>query len=72
MNHEIQRLVDLPVGQQGMVRRLEGGKSFISRLAAMGFTPGAPVKILRRNGEGPVLVSLRGAQVALATAKLLK
>ncbi len=72
MNHEIQRLVDLPVGQQGMVRRLEGGKSFISRLAAMGFTPGAPVKILRRNGEGPVLVSLRGAQVALGHSEAVK
>ncbi len=72
MDHEIQRLVDLPVGQQGMVRRLEGGKSFVSRLAAMGFTPGATVKIVRHNVKGPVLVSLRGAQVALGQSEAAK
>ncbi len=48
-----------------MVRKLTGGKGFISRLAAMGFTPGAPVTVVRRSGDGPVLISLRGAQVAL-------
>jgi ferrous iron transport protein B len=65
MEHDFQRLADMEVGQQAMVRRLEGGKGFISRLAAMGFTPGAQVTIIRKNGEGPVLISLRGAQVAL-------
>ncbi|HEX7556272.1 MAG TPA: FeoB small GTPase domain-containing protein, partial [Leptolinea sp.] len=65
MDHEVLRLADLEIGQQALVRRLEGGKGFISRLAAMGFTPGAPITIVRRNGSGPVLVSLRGAQVAL-------
>jgi ferrous iron transport protein B len=63
--HDFQRLADMEVGQQARVRRLEGGKGFISRLAAMGFTPGAPVTVIRKNGEGPLLVSLRGAQVAL-------
>lgn len=55
----------MEAGQQARVRKLEGGKGFISRLAAMGFTPGAPVTIVRKNGSGPVLVNLRGAQVAL-------
>lgn len=72
MDHDIQRLADLPVGQQAMVRKLEGGRSFISRLAAMGFTPGASVKIIRRSGEGPVLISLRGAQVALGHSEAKK
>lgn len=65
MDHDLVRLTDLGVGKHAQVRRLEGGKGFISRLAAMGFTPGAPVTVLRRNGNGPILVSLRGAQVAL-------
>jgi ferrous iron transport protein B len=65
MEHELLRLAQMEVGQQARVRKLEGGKGFISRLAAMGFTPGAPVTIIRKNGSGPVLVSLRGAQVAL-------
>ncbi len=65
MEHEFITLADLHVGQQAMVRRLQGGKAFISRLAAMGFTPGTPVSIIRKSGTGPVLVRLRGAQVAL-------
>lgn len=65
MEHDFQRLADMEVGQLVKVRRLEGGKGFISRLAAMGFTPGVPVTIIRKNGEGPLLVSLRGSQVAL-------
>jgi len=65
MSHDLFRLIDLEMGQQALVRRLGGGKGFISRLAAMGFTPGAPVTMIRRQGSGPILVSLRGAQVAL-------
>lgn len=65
MSHELLRLIDLETGQQAMVRRLGGGKGFISRLAAMGFTPGAPVTMIRRQDGGPILVSLRGAKVAL-------
>ncbi len=65
MEHEFLRLAEMVVGQRARVRKLEGGKGFISRLAAMGFTPGAPVTIVRKSGSGPVLVNLRGAQVAL-------
>ncbi len=72
MEHDFQRLADLEVGQQAKVRRLEGGKGFISRLAAMGFTPGAPVTVIRKSGSGPVLVSLRGAQVALGNQEAEK
>jgi ferrous iron transport protein B len=59
------KLADLEPGKTGMVRRLEGGRSYVARLAALGFTIGAPVKIVRKNAHGPMLVSLRGAQIAL-------
>lgn len=65
MEHEFLRLAQMVAGQRARVRKLEGGKGFVSRLAAMGFTPGAPVTIIRKSGSGPVLVNLRGAQVAL-------
>ena len=60
-----QSLVDLKPGETGMVRKLEGGRNFVARLAALGFTIGVPVKVVRVNGHGPLLVSLRGTQVAL-------
>lgn len=58
-------LLSLEPGQSGLVRRLEGHRFFVSRLAALGFTPGALVCAMRNDGHGPLIVSLRGTQVAL-------
>ena len=58
-------LRDLKAGQQGYVRQLTGGHQLIQRLLALGFTPGVPVRILRPSEHGPILVSIRGTQVAL-------
>ncbi len=58
-------LANLSPGQTGFVQRLHGGHRFLSRLAALGFTPGAPVIMMRNHGFGPVIVAIRGAQVAL-------
>jgi ferrous iron transport protein A len=52
-------------GQTGLVHQLRGGHRFVSRLAALGFTPGAPVTVTRNHGIGPLIVTVRGTQVAL-------
>ena len=59
------QLIDLEPGEKALIRRLEGGRSLLSRLATLGFTPGAPVTVVRRGEHGPMLVSLRGSRVAL-------
>jgi ferrous iron transport protein B len=59
------RLVDLQPEKAAVVQRVEGGKSLLSRLATMGFTPGALVTVIRTGDHGPLLVSLRGSRVAL-------
>ena len=58
-------LQNLQAGQSGHVRRILGGQKVIQRLAALGFTPGVPVKVLRTSGSGPILVSIRNTQIAL-------
>jgi ferrous iron transport protein B len=65
-------LVSFQPNQKAFVRRLEGGKGFLGRMAAMGFTPGAEVKILRNDGHNPVLVMLRGSRVALGKEEAKK
>jgi ferrous iron transport protein B len=65
-------LVDLRPGETGQVRGLQGGRDFVARLAALGFTIGAPVKILRRHARGPLLVSLRGTQIALGYGEAVR
>lgn len=58
-------LARLGSGEIGFVEALEGGHGFVSRLAALGFTPGATVQVIRNYGAGPIIVSVRGAQIAL-------
>ncbi len=64
-NGEPLLLTTLPCGKEAIIRRLEGGRGVLARLAAMGFTPGAFITVLRRSDHGPLLVSLRGARVAI-------
>jgi ferrous iron transport protein A len=58
-------LTDLNVGSAGLVRALNGGHTFIARLAVLGFTPGATVIVMRNHRTGPLIVSIRGTQIAL-------
>jgi len=58
-------LARLTSGEQGFVGQLDGGHRLVSRLAALGFTPGAQVRVTRNYGVGPIIVSVRGAQIAL-------
>ncbi len=58
-------LTALQPGQTGLIHRLRGGHRFVSRLAALGFTPGAPVTVTRNHGIGPLIVAVRETQVAL-------
>ncbi len=62
-------LMKLNPGKKAVIRKLGGGRSVLTRLAAMGFTPGATVSVIRRNDHGPLLVSLRGSQVALGSGE---
>ncbi|HNT76530.1 MAG TPA: FeoA family protein [Anaerolineae bacterium] len=58
-------LTTLSAGQTGLIHSLQGGHRLISRLASLGFTPGAPVVVTRNYGHGPIIVAVRGTQVAL-------
>jgi ferrous iron transport protein B len=58
-------VADLKPGETAKVRKLAGARGYVARLAALGFTIGAPIKLVRRNQGGPLLVSLRGTQIAL-------
>ncbi len=58
-------LEDLKAGQKGVVAGLHGGHGVVSRLATLGFTPGVQVEMVRNHGHGPVIVAVRGSQVAL-------
>jgi ferrous iron transport protein A len=68
----VTQLNELQAGETGVVRELDGGTHFRSRMASLGFTPGALVKMLQNYGHGAVIVSLRGTRVALGRGEARK
>ncbi len=44
---------------------MKGGHQFLSRLASLGFTPGARLTVVQNFGRGPIIVNLRDTRVAL-------
>jgi ferrous iron transport protein A len=58
-------LDQLATGQVGLVRDLAGGHTFVGRLSALGFTPGAHVKMVQNHSLGPIIVLIRGTRIAL-------
>jgi ferrous iron transport protein A len=67
--------VSLSAVQTGTVVRINeirGGHGFLSRLASLGFTPGAPLRVIQNYGHGPIIVSLRDTRVALGRGEAAK
>lgn len=51
--------------QRGIITNLAGGRGLLSRMATLGFTPGAEVTMVQNQGRGPLIVLVRGGRVAL-------
>ncbi len=55
----------LHTGEHGEVVDLAGGRGLLSRMTALGFTPGADVKVIQNYGRGPLIARVRDARIAL-------
>ena len=62
----------LATAKTGIIDRLEGGKHFISRIVAMGFTPGTKVAMVQNYKKRALIVYLRDTQVALGRQEARK
>jgi ferrous iron transport protein A len=65
-------LSELKTGTTAVIHSLLGGHSFRSRLAALGFTPGAEIKMVQNMGNGPMIVTLRDTRIALGRGEASK
>jgi ferrous iron transport protein A len=65
-------LTQLAAHQEGAVFELRGGKGFVSRLATLGFTPGAPLTMVQNFGSGALIVRVRDARIALGRGEAAK
>ena len=51
-------------GESARIRQLAGGQLLMSRLAPLGFIPGARLRVLQNLGRGPLLVAVYDTRVA--------
>ena len=58
-------LSELESSEGASIVELQGGHSFRSRLAALGFTPGTAVRMVRNLSHGPVIVTIRDTHIVL-------
>jgi len=58
-------LSELESSEGASIVELRGGHSFRSRLAALGFTPGTAVRMVRNLSHGPVIVTIRDTRIVL-------
>lgn len=67
-----QLLAEALQGQRYLIHQLRGGKDFVSRMTAVGFTEGAEIMVIQNFGSGPLLTLVRGVRVDLGRGEALK
>lgn len=72
ITHHSASLSNVQRGESVQIRRMHGGHQFLSRLASLGFTPGAQVEVIQNYGHGPIIVRLRDTRVALGRGEAKK
>jgi ferrous iron transport protein A len=65
-------LSSLGSGAVGVVQDLNGGRGFVSRAVALGFTPGTEIAMLQNFRRGPLIVVVRDTHVALGRGEAAK
>lgn len=65
-------LTQLAAHENGTVAELRGGRGFVSRLATLGFTPGAQLAMVQNYGRGPIIVLIRDARIAMGRGEATK
>jgi len=72
MSKEQVSLSNLAPGEAGVVHKLAGGWGLMSRLATLGFTPGATLTMVQNFGRGPLIVNIRSTRIALGRGEAAK
>ena len=72
LNNGVVPLSALRAGERCVVVRLAGGRGLLSRMASLGFTPGAEVTVVQNFGRGPLIARVRDARIALGRGEASK
>jgi ferrous iron transport protein A len=65
-------LSEIHSGESAVVCDFLHGMGVVGRLTSLGFTPGVEVQMTQNFGRGPLIVTVRGARVALGRGEAAK
>jgi ferrous iron transport protein A len=65
-------LSELKAGEEATLQGFQAGHGLVSRLSALGFTPGARVTMVQNIGHGPLIVKVRDTRIALGRGEAMK
>jgi ferrous iron transport protein A len=66
------RLSEITTGKQATLATVQVGRELTSRLTSLGLTPGVRVQVLQNHGHGPLIVNVRGTNIALGRGEAEK
>ncbi|NJF24636.1 FeoA family protein [Thermococcus sp. Bubb.Bath] len=59
-------------GRRAVIRGIAGGRGVLLRLTELGLSPGSEVVVVRNQMAGPMMVAVRGTQLALGRGLAMK
>lgn len=65
-------LTQLSMNEHAIILSFNVGRVETNRLTSLGFTPGVEVNMNQNYGRGPLIVTVRGTQVALGRGEASK
>jgi len=70
--HAILNLSEITKGEQVTLTHVQVGQELTSRLTSLGLTPGVRLQVLQNQGRGPMIINVRGTNVALGRGEAEK
>jgi len=65
-------LLNLDVGEKGVVVRIVGGMTACRRLNELGLVPGTKIEMVNKINSGPVMIRVKGSKLALGRGMATK
>jgi ferrous iron transport protein A len=63
VEHQELSLPDVEAGQTVTVKRIDGGRGIVQRLAEMGISAGTELRVIR--GTGPMIIDAKGHRLVI-------
>ncbi|HUT80878.1 MAG TPA: FeoA domain-containing protein [Candidatus Bathyarchaeia archaeon] len=58
-------LLQLEIGEMGIIVLIVGGRTACKRLNEMGLVPGVQINLVNKINSGPVMIKVKGSKLAL-------